>query len=81
VRRDSASPEARGSMIRTVTIAAVATGASAFGVGGFARNVPTRAAAPVMDFYSFSGNTIDGKATSMADYKGKPVLILNVASL
>jgi glutathione peroxidase len=32
-------------------------------------------------FYDFSANTIDGKETSMADFKGKPVLILNVASL
>jgi len=32
-------------------------------------------------FYDFSANTLDGKSTAMSDYKGKPVLILNVASL
>ena len=31
--------------------------------------------------YDFSATTIDGKEASMADYKGKPVLIVNVASL
>ena len=33
------------------------------------------------DFYDFSAKTLDGKDQSMSDYKGKPVLILNVASL
>ena len=33
------------------------------------------------DFYDFSATTLDGKDTKMSDYKGKPVLILNVASL
>jgi len=32
-------------------------------------------------FYDFSATTIDGKAAPMSAYKGKPVLILNVASL
>jgi hypothetical protein len=34
-----------------------------------------------MSFFDFSAKTIGGKTKSMADYKGKPVLILNVASL
>ena len=39
------------------------------------------AAAEMSAFYDFSANTIEGATTSMSDYKGKPVLILNVASL
>ncbi|MBI5464628.1 MAG: glutathione peroxidase [Ignavibacteriales bacterium] len=31
-------------------------------------------------FYSFSAKTIDGEMKSMADYKGKVVLVVNVAS-
>jgi len=30
--------------------------------------------------YDFSAKTIDGKTKSLADYKGRPVLIVNVAS-
>lgn len=30
--------------------------------------------------YEFSANTIDGKAKNLADYKGKALLIVNVAS-
>jgi len=32
-------------------------------------------------FHDFSATTLDGKETSFADYKGKPTLVLNVASL
>ena len=32
------------------------------------------------DIYSFSIKTIDGKETTLADYKGKALLIVNVAS-
>jgi hypothetical protein len=33
------------------------------------------------DLYDFSAKTLDGKDVKFSDYKGKPVLILNVASL
>ncbi len=32
------------------------------------------------DIYQFSAKTIDGKIQSLADYKGKLVLVVNVAS-
>ena len=32
-------------------------------------------------FYDFSATKIDGSAAPMSAYKGKPTLILNVASL
>jgi len=38
-------------------------------------------AAVGMSFYDFSATKIDGTAVSMSEYKDKPVLILNVASL
>lgn len=31
--------------------------------------------------HDFSANLLDGTAKKLADYKGKPTLILNVASL
>lgn len=56
---------------------------------GLSLNVASRVAprvarmsSPAMSaFYDFSATTLDGKATSMKEYEGKPVLILNVASL
>jgi len=65
-------------------VAATAASAAAFGIA------PARVAtsttmrttgADMATFYDFSANTIDGKESKMADLKGKPVLILNVASL
>ena len=32
-------------------------------------------------FYDFSGDKIDGSTVSMSAYKGKPILIVNVASM
>ena len=59
---------------------ALATSANALAVGSM-RMASVRAAAPSMSLYDFSGTAIDGSAKSFGDYKGKPVLILNVASL
>ena len=69
-------------MLRIGLLALAAGRAAGFGVAGprVARGM-ARAAAPQMNFYDFSATTIDGKAAKMSDYKGKPVLILNVASL
>ena len=53
-------------------------------LGGGAFRVLTRSSRVSFaqaDFYDFSAKTLDGKETSMSDFKGKPTLILNVASL
>src|ERR1700722_1562762 len=39
------------------------------------------AAAPVKSVYDFKVKDIDGKDVSLADYKGKVLLVVNVASL
>ena len=57
------------------------TGASAFvrSTGGAnARRASLRMASTLADF---SATTIDGKKVDFSSYKGKPVLILNIASL
>jgi len=38
-------------------------------------------AVQMASFYDFSASTLDGKEASMKDFEGKPVLILNVATL
>jgi len=66
-------------------LVAYASGATALQAG----TVPLRSAmrnmhraAPAMSsLYDFSAVDLDGKDQAMADYKGKPVVILNVASL
>jgi hypothetical protein len=69
-------------MLRATILAAAATRAGALQVGVGARAVRARSSMPAMEaFYDFSANKLDGSAASMADFKGKPVLILNVASL
>lgn len=40
-----------------------------------------RAAPSMSSLYDFSAVDLDGKDQAMSDYKGKPVVILNVASL
>jgi hypothetical protein len=63
-----------------LTLAFTAT--SGFNMGMRPAVSASRMSAPSMaDFYDFSAKTLDGKDQSMSDYKGKPVLILNVASL
>ena len=70
-------------MLRLSAIALSVQGGHAFAVGAAS---PTRthslASMPVMSsLYDFSANTIDGKAIDFNAFKGKPVLVLNVASL
>ena len=58
-----------------------------FAVGNAAVTTTARTAMRAMSttmadsFYDFEATAIDGKKVSMSDFKGKPVLILNVASL
>lgn len=68
-------------MLRTTIIAATVAQGGALTVGFGARAAHSRMSAPSMDFFSFSANKIDGTACSMEEFKGKPTLILNVASL
>jgi hypothetical protein len=59
------------------------TGAAAFNVGGRAAfNSALRGGSASMATLSdFKAQTLDGADVSMDKYKGKPVLIVNVASL
>jgi hypothetical protein len=68
-----------------LSVLALAPGAAeAFAMGGAGG---ARAAARgvssvrMSDFYDFKLDGLSGGSMSMSDYKGKPVLILNVASL
>ena len=67
-------------MLKMALLMGVAGRATAFGAVGRAA-VRTRVTTPSMGFYDFSATTIAGAASKMSDFKGKPVLILNVASL
>ena len=70
-------------MLKTICLSTAAS-AAAFGIAPArvaARGASRTAGVDMATFYDFSANTIDGKETSMGDFKGKPVLILNVASL
>ena len=64
---------------------ASATGAAAPSVGGVrhaSRATATlRGGATMSSLYDFSSPTLSGEDVSMEDFKGKPVLICNVASL
>jgi glutathione peroxidase len=44
------------------------------------RPLNTSGIRPMSSLYDFSVKTIDGKAQSLKDYQGKPVLLVNVAS-
>ena len=69
-------------MLKVTLVATASAAAHGFAMGGArAGAVGRMAAAEMSAFYDFSANTIEGTTTSMSDYKGKPVLILNVASL
>jgi len=70
-------------MLRVSVLAMATRAISGFAVGtsGAVRSM-SRTAAPLMSsFHDFSAKTIDGVETPMSTYKGKPTLILNVASL
>jgi cytochrome oxidase Cu insertion factor (SCO1/SenC/PrrC family) len=59
-------------------------GAAAFSMGGAGaagRGVSARAAVSMASFHDFSATAMGGKDVSMSDFKGKPILVLNVASL
>jgi len=70
--------------LRAAIVAAAVGRAAGYGlsngVPGAARAV-RRASSASMSFLDFSAKTIDGTETSMSTFKGKPILILNVASL
>jgi hypothetical protein len=68
-------------MLRVSLIAAATHGAASFAVGAGTRATHARASMPAMSFFDFSATTIDGAECSMESFKGKPTLILNVASL
>jgi len=69
-------------MLYKMTVAGLVASASAFSVGGVRSDAVARASTPNMaSLYDFSATTLDGKEKKMSDYKGKPALILNVASL
>jgi len=58
-----------------------ATGFTAVPNAAPAGRTAVRMGSASMAFHEFSATTIDGAAAPMSAYKGKPVLILNVASL
>ena len=68
-------------MLKVSLLALAAGRAAGLQVGAAARAVRTRVSMPSMSFFDFSAKTLDGKTLKMSDLKGKPVLILNVASL
>ena len=66
-------------MVGAISLAARA---SALNIGPSVRGVAGRAGTPAMKgFYDFSAPLNNGKTQKMNAYKGKPTLILNVASL
>ena len=63
------------------TIALVMVAALVIGVPGLATKAPHRGGKPVSkNIYSFHVKTIDGADQSLADYRGKTLLIVNTAS-
>ena len=69
-------------MLKVSAIVALSSQAAGFSVGlGAARTVSRASDVQMASLYDFEAVTIDGKKAPMSDYKGKPVLILNVASL
>jgi len=55
--------------------------APALNVGAYAAPRTSRAAVNMATLSDFSASTLGGEAVDMSKYKGKPVLIVNVASL
>jgi len=72
-------------MLRVAVFGLACGNAAAFTVMNAPRGARTSQrtmVSPIMaDFYDFSGTTLSGDEMSMSSLKGKPVLILNVASL
>ena len=71
-------------MLRVVLAGSALSVASGFSVApaSVRMNAPARMSTVNMaGFYDFSATKIDGSAAPMSAYKGKPTLILNVASL
>jgi len=72
--------DALGTMLRLL-VGSLA-GAAAFNVGG---GVPTSRglsrAAVSMSFHDFKATALDGSEVDMSSFKGKPILVLNIASL
>merc|ERR1711907_678186 len=76
---------------KTAVCMLLATAANAFHTPGFANTASTMArsvrrpnamiAARMSTLHEFSATTLAGEDKSLGDYKGKPVLVLNVASL
>jgi hypothetical protein len=70
--------------LRCAIVAAAVGRAAGYGLSNAmpgAHTVRRASSASMSAFYDFTASTIDGKETSMSAYKGKPVLIVNVASL
>ena len=69
-------------MLRVSMIGLAASQVAGFSVGaGAMRTVSRSSDVQMASLYDFEAVTIDGKKAPMSAYKGKPVLILNVASL
>ena len=71
-------------MLKIAVLGGAALQVSAFAIQGSlgAGRAGLRASAPTMaGFFDFSATALDGKETAMDSFKGKPTLILNVASL
>ena len=69
-------------MLKVTVLAATAAQSAAYVMGGVRAGAVARMSSPSMaTFYDFSATSIAGEAAPMSAYKGKPVLILNVASL
>jgi len=67
-------------MLFRVSCALLAASASGLTLGRAASTV-ARTSVAMSSMHDFSGTTIEGKTMSLGDLKGKPTLILNVASL
>jgi hypothetical protein len=68
-------------MLRVALVASAAHSAASLARGAVSRSAVQSRAAIGMSLYDFSATKIDGSACSMTEFKDKPVLILNVASL
>lgn len=69
-------------MLRITTIALSTSAAYGFVAGSAPATRGMRSASPAMSvFFDQSATALDGSAVDFSAYKGKPTLILNVASL
>lgn len=67
-------------MLRLLVGSSLAT-AAAFSVGGAPARGVARAAVSMASLHDFAATALDGTEVAMSGFQGKPVLILNVASL